>query len=174
MACYSLEKPPPHSLLLLPLLSFVGIFFWCVSQWHQFNYKAVNSWWALKSQHSSCRKRYIIFSILCSQLAGGMKIVIKRIAFFFIELSAVKEAVIFLAAAAACSLCFLNCLVISGCSVIMIAMRDNDTKLMVDAIEIHIKTETEKKCYDSSWPAVIIVRVSVAYCFPRPTSETPR
>lgn len=79
-----------------------------------------------------------------------MKIVIKRIAFFFIELSAVKEAVIFLAAAAACSLCFLNCLVISGCSVIMIAMRDNDTKLMVDAIEIHIKTETEKKCYDSS------------------------
>lgn len=74
-----------------------------------------------------------------------MKIVIKRIIFFFTVLSAVKEAVISLTAAAACSLYYLNCLVISGCSVIMIAMHDNDTKLMVDVVAIDIKTDLETK-----------------------------
>lgn len=74
-----------------------------------------------------------------------MKIVIKRIVFFFTVLSTVKEAVISLAAAAACSLYYLNCLVISGCSVIMIAMHDNDTKLMVDVVAIDIKTDLETK-----------------------------
>lgn len=75
-----------------------------------------------------------------------MKVVIKRtIVFFFIELSAVKEAVICVAVAAACSLYFLNCLVISGCSVIMIEMHNNDMKLMVGAIAIHIKTDLETK-----------------------------
>lgn len=75
-----------------------------------------------------------------------MKIVIKRIVFSFTVLSAVKEAVIFLAAAAAaCSLYYLNRLVISGCSVIMIAMHDNDTKLMVDVVAIDIKTDLETK-----------------------------
>jgi len=68
-----------------------------------------------------------------------MKIVLKRIVFFTV-LSAVKEATIFLAAAA-CSLYYLNCLVISGCSVIMIAMHDNDTKLMVGVVAIDIKTD---------------------------------
>lgn len=74
-----------------------------------------------------------------------MKNVMKRIVSFFFELSAVKEAVIFLAVAAVCSLYFLNCLVISGCFVIMIAMHDNDTKLVVGAIAIHIKTDLETK-----------------------------
>lgn len=73
-----------------------------------------------------------------------MKIVIKRTVFFFTVLSAVKEAVISLAAAAR-SLYYLNCLVISGCSVIMIAMHDNDTKLMVDVVAIDIKTDLETK-----------------------------
>ena len=74
-----------------------------------------------------------------------MKIVIQMIVFFFTVLSAVKEAGIFLAAAAACSLYHLNCLVISGCSVIVIAMHDNDTKLMVDVVAIDIKTDLETK-----------------------------
>lgn len=52
-----------------------------------------------------------------------------------------KEAAVISAAAAACSLCYLNCLVISGCSVIVIAMYDNDTKLMVDTVAIDIKTD---------------------------------
>lgn len=70
----------------------------------------------------------------------------KRIVFFFTVLSAVKKAVIFLAAAAASySLCYLNCLVTSGCSVIMIAMHDNDTKLMVDVVATDIQTDMEAK-----------------------------
>lgn len=44
-----------------------------------------------------------------------------------------KEAAIILAAAA-CSLYYLNFLVISGCSVVMIVMYNNDTKLMVDVV----------------------------------------
>lgn len=57
-----------------------------------------------------------------------------------------KEAVIFLAAAAAAwSLYYLNCLVISGCSVIMTAMHNNDTKLMVDVVAIDIKKDLETK-----------------------------
>lgn len=76
-----------------------------------------------------------------------MKIVTKKIVFFFSVLSAVKEAVIFLAASAACSLCDLNYLVIRGYSVIMtvIPMHDNDTKLMFDIVAIDIKTDLETK-----------------------------
>lgn len=55
-----------------------------------------------------------------------------------------KEAVIFLAAAA-CSLYYLKCLVISGCFVIMIAMHNNDTKLMVHVVTFDIKTGLETK-----------------------------
>lgn len=68
----------------------------------------------------------------------------KKIVFFTVQ-SVVKEAAVISAAAAACSLYYLNCLDISGCSVIVIAMYDNDTKLMVDIVAIDIKTDSETK-----------------------------
>lgn len=168
-------KLSPHS-LLLPCLSFDGIFPWCVSQWYQFTYKAFNSCCTLKEQHSFHWNKYILFSFLCSRFAGVMKIVIKRIVFFFTVLSAVKEAVISLAAAAAArSLYYLNCLVISGCSVIMIAMHDNDTKLMVDVVAIDIKTDLETK--KVSWFILTSSNHSkslvLPLAYPHPTSETP-
>lgn len=72
---------------MLSHLSFVAIFLWYVSQWHLFAYKALNSCWTSKAQHSSHWKKYNIFSIFCSHFAGGMNIVIKGLGLYCIQCS---------------------------------------------------------------------------------------